>query len=256
MRAPKLLAKLGSRANRAATAIFRTRVVRMANARPIVSFTFDDFPKSALHGAEILASYNAAGTFYLCSCFCGAAVEGIRYYDAGDVRFLIENNHEVGCHTASHAHVSRMRRDELTADLERNAEFARRNFNLELATFSFPFGDVSLSSKRLVERRFAACRSSLPGVNRSLADLGALRAVRLYAKLFDAESLKSLAERAAEPGSWLIFYTHDLGESPTEFGCTPALFEAAVRAVIAAGFQVLTVKDAVAALSGPPAPPA
>ncbi len=123
----------------------------------------------------------------------------------------------------------------VSADLDRNAEFARKNFNLELTTFSFPFGDISLSSKRLVQRRFDACPSSLPGVNRGVADLGALRAVRLYSKLVEAEAVESLVERAAERGSWLIFYTHDLDESPTEFGCTPALFEAAVRAAIAAG---------------------
>src|SRR5208282_6625797 len=59
----------------------------------------------------------------------------------------------------------------VSADLDRNAEFARKNFNLELTTFSFPFGDISLSSKRLVQRRFDA-PSSLPGVNRGVADLG------------------------------------------------------------------------------------
>ena len=244
-----LLAKLGGRVNRAAAAIYRTRLARMANARPIVSFTFDDFPKSALRGAEILASNNAAGTFYLCSCFSGRTVEGIRYYDPSDVRSLLENKHEVGCHTASHTRASQARREELTADLDRNAAFARKNFNLELATFSFPFGDISLSSKLLVQQRFEACRSSLPGVNRGFADLGALRAMRLYSKLVDAEALESLAGRASQRGSWLIFYTHDLDENPTEFGCKPALFEAAVRAVIAAGCQVLTVKDAVAVLS-------
>ena len=246
-----MLAKLGARANRAAAGLFRTRLARMANARPIVSFTFDDFPKSALRGAEILSSHDAAGTFFLCSCFSGGAVDGMRYYDPGDIRLLLENKHELGCHTASHAHVPRLRRDELTADLDRNAEFARKCFNLELATFSFPFGDMSLSSKLLVQSRFEACRSSLPGVNRGFADLGALRAVRLYSKLIDAKALQRLVESAAQKSSWLIFYTHDVDESPTAFGCTPALFEAAVRAVIGAGCQVLPVREALAALTGP-----
>ena len=238
------LAKVAARANRAAAGLFRTGLVRMANARPIVSFTFDDFPKSALQGAEILSSYNAAGTFYLSSCFSGRTVDPIRYYDLDDVRFLLENKHELGCHTASHLHVSQMRRDELTADLDRNAEFARKNFNCALATFSFPFGDISLSSKLLVQRRFDACRSSLPGVNRGFADLGALRAIRLYSKLLDAEAIKSLIERAARPGSWLILYTHDVDDDPSPYGCTPALLQAAVESAVAAGCQILPVRNA------------
>ena len=243
------LTKVAARANRAAAGLIRTGLVRMTNVRPIVSFTFDDFPKSALQGAEILSSYNAAGTFYLSSGFSGRIVDHLRYFDLDDVRFLLENKHELGCHTASHVHVSQMRRDELTADLDRNAEFARKNFNHALATFSFPFGDISLSSKLLVQQRFDACRSSLPGVNRGFADLGALRAVRLYSKLLDAEAIKNLVERAAQEDSWLIFYTHDVDENPSAFGCTPALFDAAIRAVFASGCRVLPVRDAVRAVS-------
>jgi peptidoglycan/xylan/chitin deacetylase (PgdA/CDA1 family) len=238
------------RGNRAAAAVFRTRTSRLANPRPIVSFTFDDFPKSAVRGADILSSHGAAGAFYLCSCFSGCKVDGVLYYDLDDVRYLVETNHEIGCHTASHARVSQMRREELADDLDRNAEFAREKFGLELATFSFPFGDIGLMSKLLVQRRFAACRSSLPGINRGVADLGALRAVRLYSQLIDSEALKRLLERAAQPGSWLIFYTHDVDEQPRPFGCTPALFEAAVRGAIAAGCELLSVKSAVAAASG------
>jgi peptidoglycan/xylan/chitin deacetylase (PgdA/CDA1 family) len=244
-----VLERMVGRANRAAAAVFRTRTGRLTNPRPIVSFTFDDFPKSAVRGADILSSHGAAGAFYLCSCFSGCAVDGALYYDLDDVRYLIETNHEIGCHTASHVRVSQMRRDELAADLDRNAEFAREKFGLDLATFSFPFGDIGLRSKLLVQRRFVACRSSLPGINRGVADLGALRAERLYAQLIDPEALKKLFARAAQPGSWLIFYTHDVGERPSSFGCTPTLLEAAVRGAIAAGCEVLSIKSALGAIS-------
>ncbi len=244
-----LLARARARANRTAAALFGARQVRMLNERPIVSFSFDDFPKSALRAADILSSNGAAGTFYFCSGFCGLTVERTQYYDLRDVQFLLENKHELGCHTASHLRVSRCGRDELTADLDRNAEFARRNFgHTRLATFSFPFGDISLSSKLLLQRRFEACRSSLPGINRGFADLGALRATKLYSHLIDAQGLKRLVEREARPGSWLIFYTHEVDENPGAFGCAPRLFEAAVRAALAAGFQALPVREAVEAL--------
>src|SRR3546814_15837733 len=47
--------------------LLRRRPHAMANRRPIVSFTFDDFPPSALHeGSPILARPGGRGPYYVC----------------------------------------------------------------------------------------------------------------------------------------------------------------------------------------------
>jgi peptidoglycan/xylan/chitin deacetylase (PgdA/CDA1 family) len=44
----------------------------MRNRRAIVSFTFDDFPSSAVsNGARLLEDHGARGTFYLTGSYCG-----------------------------------------------------------------------------------------------------------------------------------------------------------------------------------------
>jgi hypothetical protein len=133
----------------------------------------------------------------------------------------------------------------LVGDIEANAQFLRDNFgDVRMRTFAFPFGDMDLPSKLTLQQRFAACRSNLPGVNRGVADLGSLLAKRLYSRLTDENRVGSLIARSAQPRSWLIFYTHDVDDDPTDYGCTPALFEAAVKSALAAGCQVLPVRNA------------
>jgi len=218
----------------------------MVNERPIVSFAFDDFPKSAIsNGAAILESKGLAGTYYLSSSFAGRAVDGTEYYDMADLRRLIDNGHEIGCHTAAHLRVPTTPRAQLLADLESNARFVRERFgDLRMTTFAFPFGDIDVASKLLLQSRFAACRATLPGVNFGSADLGALKAERLYSHSATAERIRTLISRAAKPRSWLIFYTHDVSDHPGPFGCSPALLETALNFALEAGLQVLTVRNA------------
>jgi peptidoglycan/xylan/chitin deacetylase (PgdA/CDA1 family) len=241
-----LFDKLAGRANRLSASLVRTRTVRMVNERPIVSFTFDDFPKSAVaNAAAILEQVGAAGTYYMSRTFNGRTADGIRYYDLADLRRLVDNGHEIGCHTASHLHATQVAPSAFIADVEDNAQFLREHFgDLRMSTFAFPYGDIDLPRKLLLQSRFAACRTTSPGVNRGVADLGALRAERIYSRLTTADALKALIEGAAKPRSWLIFYTHDVSEDPSPHGCTPALFESALKSALAARCQVLTVRNA------------
>ncbi len=241
-----LFDNLARRVNRISAKLVRTRTVRMVNERPIVSFTFDDFPKSAVrNGAAILERHGVAGTYYFCCVFTGAAVDGIDYFELADLRRLVDNGHEIGGHTASHLRVTQVARSRLIEDVEANKDFLREYFgDLRISTFAFPFGDIDLPTKLFLQGRFAACRSSFPGANCGVADLGALRAERIYSRLTSADTVRTLIERSARPRSWLIFYTHDVDDDPSLYGCTPALLEAAVTRALAAGCQILPVRNA------------
>jgi len=246
MPARNLLAKLTGRFNRASAMLLRTRAVRMVNAQPIVSFTFDDFPKSAVsEAAAMLERRGLAGTFYMSRAFDGATVDGIEYYDSSDLKRLVENGHEIGCHTASHVHVSQAGRSALVDEVASNARFLRERLgDTRMTTFAFPFGDMSVASKLFMQARFAACRTTSPGVNRNVADLGALKAERLYSGLMTPAKIDALVGAAATARSWLIFYTHDVARDPSPYGCTPALFEMALESAARAGCQVMTVRNA------------
>jgi len=226
--------------------LIRTRGVAMVNERPIVSFTFDGFAKSAaVAAARMLERRGAAGSFYVDRASCGATVDGIEQYDLADLKRLIDNGHEIGCRSARLMRTPSTGGADVTADLEANAEFISAHLgDVRMTTFAFPFGDIDLRTKLWMERRFAACRSTSPGVNIGVADLGALRAENLWSRSRDAAAVKDLLDRSSAPHSWLIFFTHDVGETPGAQGCTPTLFEAALESALAAGYEVLPVRNA------------
>src|SRR5260370_38291838 len=76
---------------------------RLRNETPMVSFTFDDIPKSAATtGARILEDHNARGTFYVSGGLVGTTEQDWAAVDAQDIVALHRNGHEIGCHTFSH----------------------------------------------------------------------------------------------------------------------------------------------------------
>ncbi len=227
------------------------RTVRMRNERPIVSISFDDCPKSSVTtGARLLRERGVAGSFYLSQCFCNRSVDGLLYFGSEDLRSLVADGHELGCHTASHISVQCSTASDLLADLERNADFIAAKLGDQIfSTFSYPFGEIDLRSKVTLQRRFAACRSSFGGVNTISADLGALRAERLYSSNMTESKLKSLVTKTVQARGWLILYTHDVSDSPTPFGCTPQLMKAALDLAIGSGCEILSVKNALGAIA-------
>ena len=108
------------------TALF-ARTVAMGNQRAIVSFTFDDFPRSAVsNGAGLLEDHGARGTFYLTGSYCGRVINDIPQYGGEDLATLAGAGHETGCHTFTHARVSTLSAAALTREIDLNAAFVAR----------------------------------------------------------------------------------------------------------------------------------
>jgi peptidoglycan/xylan/chitin deacetylase (PgdA/CDA1 family) len=233
------------------TALF-ARTVAMRNRRAIISFTFDDFPRSAVsNGARLLENHGARGTFYLTGSYCGRIVDGIPQCNAQDLAALATAGHEIGCHTFTHPHVSTLSAAALKGEINLNAAFLTRHLpGLELRTFAYPFGDTSFAATLRLQSRFAGCRSGQPGLNIGTADLGRLRSVRLYDRLIGAEEVSDIIAQAVTRNAWLIFYTHDVSQMPSSFGCTPALFEHALESAISAGAEIRPVDAAIKAVAG------
>ena len=65
--------------------------VRLHNATPMVTFTFDDLPKSAATtGASLLEAHDARGTFYVSGGLVGMDTPEWRTGDANDLLALRE----------------------------------------------------------------------------------------------------------------------------------------------------------------------
>jgi peptidoglycan/xylan/chitin deacetylase (PgdA/CDA1 family) len=226
--------------------------VRPANIRRkggVASFTFDDFPKSALaEGGGILEKHGLRGTYYVALGLMDTDGKLGPIAGSDDVRAAHARGHELACHTFSHLDCSRAATPQIIDEIDRNAEaFAALVDDFAPTNFAYPFGAVCRSAKRALAPRFATCRGIFGGINAGRVDLADLLATRLYDCSFDERHLRKLIDRNRAVGGWLIFYTHDVSATPSPFGCTPRQLEGIV-AYAAARSAVLPVRDVVAGL--------
>ena len=82
---------------------FNRRDFNLYRSGSMVSFTFDDFPQSALHiGGSILKSYGVCGTYYAAMGLMDQ-INGLgRQFSAADLAILLQDGHELGSHTFDH----------------------------------------------------------------------------------------------------------------------------------------------------------
>ena len=163
---------------------------------------------------------------------------------------LVASGHELGCHTFSHQPCWRLSAAELDEDLDRNARSSRFALGEKpFVTFAYPYGLASAAAKRLVAARFAAVRHIRKGINAGTIDMAELRANEISADT-PAQALNRLIDRCRDRNGWLLLFTHDISETPSPWGCTPALFAELVERAVASGCSVLPVGDAAAAITG------
>jgi peptidoglycan/xylan/chitin deacetylase (PgdA/CDA1 family) len=216
-------------------------------AEPVVSFTFDDFPRSALiEGGRMLRERGWTGTYFAAGGFCGRSVDGLDYFERDDLVRAAEEGHEIGCHTFGHLRLPETPPAEIEADLARNAEFIAEALpGHRLSSFAYPYGDLDLGRKALLARRFPICRGIWPGINAGRMDFAQLKAVALERRSLDSLDVEAWLDRAVATRGWLIFFTHDVSDDPSPYGCSRRAFEAAADAVARRGLRVLPVKSAV-----------
>ena len=195
--------------------------------RPVVTFTFDDFPKAAVTGADIIEKLGGRAGFYASTAYMGTThpVMG-EMFDAGTLSDLHARGHEIGAHTHSHIDCARARLDQVERDIGKNlVDLVGAGHVPTVASFAYPYGETSFSSKRWAADVFATSRGILPGVNVGEVDRAQLRAVELTGSEFSRKRAFEMLELAAASNGWLIFFTHDVGLHPSPYGCPEDLIK-------------------------------
>jgi peptidoglycan/xylan/chitin deacetylase (PgdA/CDA1 family) len=198
---------------------------------PLLTFTFDDFPKSArTAGAPIVESFGGRATYYTAMGLCGKETTLGRQFDADDLRLLVEHGHEIGNHTFSHRSARRCSSFQFLGDVRR-CEVAFRTEDVPNWTrhFAYPYGEATFRIKGRLGATMSSCRGTQPGWNGPVVDLNLLRANPLYGGIEQGQAALDLIRENAERAGWIIFYTHDVSDSPSRYGCTPALLEYVAR---------------------------
>ncbi|RYZ20556.1 MAG: hypothetical protein EOO16_16255 [Chitinophagaceae bacterium] len=220
-----------------------TKKATLKTEKPLISFTFDDIPQSACEAAAVLKQSNCAGTFYLCMKLMDSTAKDQHFFSREAFLQLIDEGHEIASHTFSHLNCKTAPASEIRSDLEQNQQECERLTGVKMENFAYPFGEFDAASKEVTLNRFTSARSILPGINTGEIDLNLLKANKLYEHLPVENALKLIKENSEKKG-WVIFYTHDVQASPSQYGCTPAYFKKVLKAAIESGAEIVTVKEA------------
>lgn len=236
------------------TTNFSQRRVRMLNRRPLISFTFDDFPRSALFtGGAILRKHGAGATYYASLGLMDSDGPVGRIFSEQDLHLVLEQGHELGCHTFDHCHSWATAPTVYEDSIRRNREALNKLIpGAAFSTFSYPRSIPRPQIKKRAQNYFSGCRGGgYAPINIEVTDLNLLNAFFLEKSRGDVTVPKSLIAENCRRGGWLIFATHDVDEKPTQFGCTPAYFAEIVRAAAVSGAAILPVGAALKEVIGP-----
>lgn len=218
--------------------------------RPIVTFSFDDFPKSALElGASRLNARGWRGTFFVSGGLASINNHHGELFDPEDLLQLQADGHEVACHGYSHLDASRLTAEAVASDAARNRAFLKEaGLNRAPSSYAFAYGEATPQAKKRLLETYSSLRGVRPGINRGNADRGLLKAMPLDGGEAGLKrAVDAVRDVARNPG-WLIFYGHDIRRSPSEWGCTPEFYDIVLHAVEQSGAQVRTQSEALKAI--------
>lgn len=238
--------RLREKLRRIASKLLARRCVRLNHGFPVVSFGFDDFPKSALHnGGRILRQLGVAATYYTAFGLMDGDSPVGPIFSLSDLHELLASGHELGCHTFSHCNSWEQTASDFEASIVKNA---RTLSNLvpkaSFETMAYPFGSCNPRAKWIAGKYFSSCRGGIHGFNVGWTDLNNLRSVALERFTNDPTPLREVVDRNRHASGWLILRTHDTVERPGPFGCNLEFFENIARYIVESGAIILPVGQA------------
>lgn len=210
--------------------------------RPVVSFTFDDFPRSAIeNGSNVLETEGWQGTFYVAAGLAGLENHHGQSFEAEDLPKLIQRGHEIAGHTFTHTDCELLSADKVRAEIDRNhTALLAMGVQQNLDHFAYPFGAASAQLKQSLQGRFKTMRGIHAGVHHNKADLNGLMSAPLFSGQTLKETLHLIEGLKTRPG-WLTLFAHDIRENPSDWGCTPNDFKTVIAAVKESGALVLPI---------------
>ncbi len=210
---------------------------------PHISFTFDDFPRSALYrGGEILMRLGVRGTFYASLGLMGTESPSGTIFQPDELKDLLAQGHELGCHTFAHCDAWETSPEVFEQSIIKNKRALDGLLpGATFQSFSYPITGPRPATKRRVARHFVCSRGGGQTFNAGPTDLNLLKAFFLEKSRDKPDLVKDIIDRNRQAGGWLIFATHDISENPSRYGCTPSFFEEIVTYSLDSGAEILPV---------------
>jgi peptidoglycan/xylan/chitin deacetylase (PgdA/CDA1 family) len=214
------------------------RAVPTPTRGPIVSFGFDDCPRSVLETAlPLLEAEGWRATLYVACGLCDTTNHLGLHMSRQDVLAAHEAGHEIADHTYQHLDAQDVSLSEYLADIDAN-QTALTDLGIPTSQhFAYPYGSVKPAVKKALSARFLTSR----GVNAAgTQDANLLPAQRLYHGPTIDQAITAIENLSNAP-RWLNLFSHDVRETPSDYGCTAADLSRVIKAVKESGARVMTV---------------
>lgn len=238
--------KVRGRYERTMSRFLGRRSIKMQNSTALISFSFDDFPRSALlTGGHILEQFGVSGTFYASVGLMNTIAPTGEIFHLQDLERLATGKHEIGCHTFEHCHAWNTPPKDFEASIVKNTLALRRALpGVKIETLAYPIANPRPGTKRRASKYFRGCRAGGQTYNVETCDLNSLNAFFLEQSRDNFEAIKKIIDANCHHRGWLIFVTHDVSDNPTPYGCKPSFFEDVVRYSVNGAAKLLPVSKA------------
>lgn len=248
-----VLERLQGKYRRTVAAALCRRPVKMRNIVPLISFSFDDFPLSALEvGGAILREHGLTGTYYVSLGLLDRDESVGRICSAGHLQEVLNQGHELGCHTFGHCDAWDTEPelfDRSIGDNQRALTGIVPGARFE--TMSYPISTTPRPvTKKQTGLRFLCCRAGGQTNNAGTVDLNYVRSFFLEQSREDPSVIWDIIDRNRVEGGWLVFSTHDVSKHPTKYGCTPEFFDEVVKRAVNSKARILPVIQALDVVLG------
>lgn len=209
-----------------------------------VAFCIDDIPQSALgHFSETELPL----TLFISGGLQNKVAYGKKMYNLSDLKVYCEKHRlsEISCHTYSHNDISSLTNWEFMDDCKKNREFLNSEFcRNDSMGFSFPRGRWNVRLLKDLSKHYKYLRTTRKFILRFLCFKYFLPGIPCYSSQLPA--LYEVLERhCSRKNFWLVLYTHDICESPSQFGMTPDECNKLIKELTQMGFTFVTLENLV-----------
>ncbi len=238
-------------ARKSARVVFRRSLV-ICTERPLISFTFDDCPRSSLlAGGAILESFGLVGTYYTSIGLLGKDSPSGQIFVLDDLKAALERGHELGCHTYSHCDAFETKAEVFEASVAENcAALSELVPGAKFKSLSYPSSEPHPRTKRAIAKYFQCCRSGGQSLNIGTVDLNQVSSYFLEKAGGDIHTIANLIDTNTEARGWAVFSTHDVSDHPSQYGCTPVFFEEVVQYAVNSGSLIVPMTRALEVIRG------
>ncbi len=246
MRLAQRISRLRLRCRREVCRRVARRPCSFQLSRPIISFTFDDFPTSAAAlGGSILREFHICATYYVSLGLAGTVAPTGRIVDLNRLEDVILEGHELGSHTFDHCHAWDTDARTFGESLDRNQEELEHLLpGVFFETMSYPISCPNPGVKRAAGSRFAVCRGGGQTFNVDELDRNYVKSFFLEKSRQRPKEVKEIIAQTCAAKGWLVLVTHDISDTPTAFGCSPVFFEDIVKCARKSEATILPVMQA------------